>query len=68
MDAASGLMGYDSIRARFDAALRDPEVHGIALMVNSSGGEVSGMFDLADRIYEARGEKPIWAILDESAY
>lgn len=68
MDAMSGLTGYDSIRARLDAALADTEVRGIALMVNSPGGEVAGMFDLADRIYEARGTKPIWAILDESAY
>lgn len=68
LDAFSGLMGYDDIRSRFDAALADAEVRGIALMVNSPGGEVSGLFDLADHIYEARGGKPIWAVLDESAY
>lgn len=68
MDALSGLTGYNSIRAMLDQALADQEVRGIALMVNSPGGEVAGMFDLADRIYEARGQKPIWAILDESAY
>lgn len=68
MDALSGLTGYDSLRGRLDAALADDEVRGIALMVNSPGGEVSGMFDLADRIYDARGQKPIWAVLDESAY
>jgi ClpP class serine protease len=36
------------------------------------GGEVSGLFDLADMIYgmSARqgGDKPIWAILDDRAY
>lgn len=68
LDALSGLMGYNTIRARLDTALADTEVRGIALMVNSPGGEVAGMFDLADRIYEARNVKPIWAILDESAY
>lgn len=68
IDAMSGLTGYDGVRSRFDAALADPEVSAIALMINSPGGEVAGMFDLADRIHGARGEKPIWAILDESAY
>lgn len=68
LDAFSGLSGYDDIRSKFDAALADLEVRGIALMVNSPGGEVSGMFDLADHIYAARGQKPIWSILDESAY
>ncbi len=68
MDALSGLTGYSGISAMFDQALEDSAVHGVALMVNSPGGEVAGMFDLADRIYAARGRKPVWAILDESAY
>jgi signal peptide peptidase SppA len=68
VDALSGLTGYDHIRSMMDEAIADPRIRGIALMVNSPGGEVSGLFDLADRIYEIRGEKPIWAILDESAY
>lgn len=63
-----GETGYDRIRASFDAALADPEAQAIALHVNSPGGEVAGCFDLADAIYAARGAKPIWAILDESAY
>jgi signal peptide peptidase SppA len=68
LDAVSGLTGYDKVRSIFDAALADLKVRGIALMVNSPGGEVSGLFDLVDHIYAARGEKPIWSILDESAY
>lgn len=68
MEALSGLTGYNGIRGMFDQALADSIVKGIALMVNSPGGEVAGMFDLADRIHSARGSKPIWAILDESAY
>ncbi|HBO83311.1 MAG TPA: serine peptidase, partial [Cupriavidus sp.] len=32
------------------------------------GGEVAGCFDLVDTIYGARGKKPIWSILNESAY
>ncbi|WP_050871030.1 S49 family peptidase, partial [Yersinia enterocolitica] len=40
----------------------------ICLDIDSPGGEVAGCFDLVDEIYAARGEKPIWAILSESAY
>jgi signal peptide peptidase SppA len=63
-----GEMGYDRIRAVFDHALADPEAKAIALHVNSPGGILAGCFDLAERIFEARGEKPICAILDECAY
>ena len=38
------------------------------LDIDSGGGEVSGCFDIVDAIYNARGEKPIWAVLSESAY
>lgn len=64
----SGMTGYDGIRQNFLTALADPEVDAIALSIDSPGGEVAGCFDLVDTIYNARGEKPIWAILSESAY
>jgi capsid assembly protease len=64
----SGMTGYDGIRQNFLTALADPEVEAIALDIDSPGGEVAGCFDLVDTIYQARGEKPIWAILDEGAY
>lgn len=64
----SGMTGYDGIRANLSMALADSAVKGIALDIDSGGGEVSGCFDLVDDIYAARGEKPIWAILSESAY
>lgn len=64
----SGMTGYDGIRQNLLTALDDPDVKGIALDIDSGGGEVAGCFDLVDTIYEARGEKPMWAILDESAY
>lgn len=59
---------YDWIREGFDAALADPAVKGIVLDINSPGGGVHGCADLADHIYNARGTKPIWAILSENAY
>lgn len=64
----SGMTGYDGIRASFLTAMNDSEVKAICLDIDSPGGEVAGCFDLVDEIYAARGEKPIWAILSESAY
>ena len=60
--------GYDAIRARFDMALEDPDVRGIAFFIGSGGGMVSGNFDLVDHIYQKRGVKPMIAIVDEHAY
>lgn len=64
----SGMTGYDGIRACFLSALNDSEVRAICLDIDSPGGEVAGCFDLVDEIYAARGSKPVWAILSESAY
>jgi signal peptide peptidase SppA len=64
----SGMTGYDGIRANLSMALADDAVHGILLDIDSSGGEVSGLFDLVDAIYNARGRKPILASLSEVAY
>ncbi len=64
----SGMTGYDGIRQSFLTALYDPDVKGICLDIDSPGGEVAGCFDLADVIYNSRGEKPIHAILTENAY
>ena len=63
----SGMTGYDGIRAKMLAALQDPDVRAIALDIDSPGGEVAGVFDLADMIFEARKSLPIWAILNENA-
>lgn len=64
----SGMTGYDGVRQAFLTAIYDPAVKAIALDVCSPGGEVAGCFDLVDTIHGARGEKPITAILTESAY
>lgn len=64
----SGMTGYDGIRANISMALADESVRAIVLDIDSPGGEVSGCFDLVDAVYRARGSKPIWSILSESAY
>ena len=64
---SSGLTSYEGIAAQLQAALADPTVHGIALDIDSFGGEVAGAFDLADRIRAARAQKPVHAFVAEHA-
>jgi HK97 family phage prohead protease len=68
INAMSGLTSYDSLRADIEEAYTDPNVKGILLDIDSPGGDVSGMFDLSDFIYSIRGEKPIYAVANDSAY
>jgi len=63
----SMLQTYDDIRNDFNAAL-DSDSEAILFDINSPGGTASGVFDLVDEIYEARGEKPIYAMANEAAY
>jgi signal peptide peptidase SppA len=64
---SSGLTSYEGIAAQLQAALSDPGVRGIALDIDSFGGEVAGAFDLADRIRAARAQKPVHALVAEHA-
>ncbi|BDB69129.1 hypothetical protein Cthiooxydans_15410 [Comamonas thiooxydans] len=64
---SSLLIGYNDLAADMEDALAQPEVHAIALVLDSPGGEVSGAFELAERIYAARGRKPIVAVADGMA-
>lgn len=60
--------GYRYIEKALVRGLRDPNVKGIALMIDSPGGEVAGCFELCDKIFEARGEKPIRAFASDHAF
>jgi len=64
-DAVSGLTSYERIGNLLDHAARDASVHSILLLVDSPGGEVSGVFELADRIRET--EKPVYALAADMA-
>lgn len=68
MAALSGMTGYEALSAQLDEALADPRVSGILLDLDSPGGEVHGLFDLVDRIYEARSTKPVFAAVNEQAF
>ena len=65
---SSGQTSYEGIAAQIDAAASDPAVRGIALDIDSFGGEVAGVFDLADRIRAIRSSKPVWAFVAEHAF
>lgn len=62
-----GDSSYEGIREDIRAAIADPAVKAIVLDVDSPGGEVEGCFDLVDEIYQARGTKPIYAVVNETA-
>ncbi len=64
---SSGLTSYEGLTAQIDAAVSEPAIRGIALEIDSFGGEVAGAFDLADRIRAARAAKPVHAFLAEHA-
>ncbi len=64
---SSGLTSYEGLAAQIDAAVSDSAIRGIALEIDSFGGEVAGAFDLADRIRAARDAKPVHAFLAEHA-
>jgi len=65
---SSGQTSYEGITAQIEAAARDPSVRGLALEIDSFGGEVAGVFDLADRIRAIRATKPVWAFVAEHAF
>jgi len=65
---SSGQTSYEGIAAQIEAAASDPSVRAIALEIDSFGGEVAGVFDLADRIRAIRATKPVWAFVAEHAF
>lgn len=65
---SSGQTSYEGIATQLAVAASDPAVRGIALEIDSFGGEVAGVFDLADAIRSARGAKPVWAFVAEHAF
>ena len=65
---SSGQTSYEGIAAQIEAAARDPSVRAVALEIDSFGGEVAGIFDLADQIRALRRNKPVWAFIAEHAF
>lgn len=67
MDAESGLASYQNIGAQLSAAISDPQVRGVLMDIDSDGGEVFGIFDLAAQIRALSQHKPIIAHANEKA-
>lgn len=63
----SGMTGYDGIKANLDIAFADDNVNEIILMIDSSGGEVNGCFELCDFIYKNRDTKKMTALVGGQA-
>lgn len=59
---SSGGTSAETIRDDFRVALADPDVDGIVFDVDSPGGVVEGIGELADEIRAARGQKPMAAV------
>lgn len=64
----SWATGYQYIQKAFDRGMGDADVRAIAFVIDSPGGMVAGNFDLVDRLYARRGEKPVAAFASEHAY
>jgi len=60
----SGGVSTQMVERDFNAALNHPEVEVIVLDIDSPGGAVDGTPELANAIFEARGNKPIVAFSD----
>lgn len=69
VDNISGPGGTSTARVgqAFDAAMDDPAVKAIVFHIDSPGGGVPGVQELADKIFAARGRKPIIAQVNSTA-
>ena len=62
-----GSVSTQSFAAALNDALNDDTVGAILIDIDSPGGSVYGVGELADQIYQARGQKPVVAIADSLA-
>jgi len=67
MSESSGGTSTEKIGAMFRQAMADESVGTILLDVDSGGGTVTGVPELADEIYAARGNKRIFALVNGNA-
>jgi signal peptide peptidase SppA len=67
MTEMSGATSAESFQRAFKSALADPNVSAIVLDVDSPGGAVQGVSELADTIFSARGQKPVVALANHLA-
>lgn len=63
----AGGTSMDFVSRAFDKLMNDPQIGAIVLHVDSPGGQSFGVEETATKIYNARGQKPIYAISDSVA-
>lgn len=55
----SGGTSISLLAKDFTRAVEDPQVEAIVLNIDSPGGEITGVNELGEMIYSARGKKPL---------
>ncbi|MEH6434297.1 S49 family peptidase [Massilia sp. DD77] len=68
MNPCETMTSYEQVRAQVSAALADPAVEHLAFDIDSPGGSTTGAYELSDFLFEARGIKPMSAIIHYSGY
>lgn len=56
-----GGLATPDLAQQFQRAIENPAINAVLFAVDSPGGEATGIGELSDAIYAARGPKPIWA-------
>lgn len=67
MNDISGGTSSEGFGRAFDAAISDDDVKAIVMDVDTPGGVVSGTDELSQKIFSARGKKPIVAHVNSTA-
>ena len=70
LDPMSGMTGYDGLARKLSDAMRDPDVLGIWLDIDSPGGSVAGLMEFVGELARSTkdaGGKPIYAWVGETA-
>lgn len=64
-----GIGDYGSVGSTIADAFADPATRAVLMEIDSPGGEVGGLFDLADHIRSLKAEtgKSLWAVASEAA-
>lgn len=62
LDAISGAQSYTNLQNMFLMGLRNADVKGILLDIDSPGGMIAGLFEFCQVIQQASGTKPVRAI------
>lgn len=67
MEKMSGGVDVNDVMASLDSAMADKKVKGIIMAMDTPGGTIQGIPELAQAIYEASEKKPLVAFTDTMA-